>query len=114
MPLRFVIALGYKGEQVRKYLERYHGDLDLTFTTVLNFDGPGSGPGLTMKTCREALSSRDGSSPRDLPFYFVACDTLWEDEKKDGGLCAELHGKQSWAGVKEVKQEESGRYGGCC
>ena len=65
---RFVVALGYKGAQVREYLRLAHPTLNVEFVEVQNFDGAGSGPGKTLLACHKHLQQ---------PFYFVSCDTLW-------------------------------------
>lgn len=70
----FVIAVGYKSGQVRDYLSIAHPGHKFTFVEVTKFEGPGSGPGLSVSYCKEVLSS---------DFYLVCCDTLWiEDIKK--------------------------------
>ena len=52
---RFVIAVGHRADQLRAYIALAHPDRDVTFVTVDNYDGPGSGPGLSVLTCAEAL-----------------------------------------------------------
>ena len=44
----FVIALGYKGEQVKNYLELMHCEINFKFIEVDNFDGNGSGPAYSL------------------------------------------------------------------
>lgn len=63
----FVIATGYKREQVKAYLRMAHRGVKFTFCDVENFAGPGSGPGLSLLACREALQR---------PFYFCPSDSL--------------------------------------
>src|SRR5688572_17427119 len=67
----FVIGLGHLGDQVQTYLEMAHPDTDFKFVRIENYAGPGSGPGLSLLTCKEHLQK---------PFHFVSCDTLWDDE----------------------------------
>lgn len=67
----FVIGLGFLADQVRAYLEIAHPKTNFTFVNVENFAGPGSGPGLSLQRCSSYLQA---------PFYFVSCDTLWEEE----------------------------------
>lgn len=64
---RFVIALGYKGEVLREYLELVHSDRDICFVDVDRYEGPGSGLGYTL-LCAEAQLQE--------PFVFCSCDTL--------------------------------------
>ncbi len=67
---RFVIALGYKGDHVRQYLELAYPSTAFEFVDVPNYDGPGSGLGLTLKLCRPHL---------DEPFVFHANDSIVVD-----------------------------------
>lgn len=67
---RFVIALGYKGGHVRQYLELAYPSTAFEFVEVPNYDGPGSGLGLTLKLCRPHL---------DEPFVFHANDSIVVD-----------------------------------
>lgn len=92
---RFVIALGYKGDQVRNYLMAAYPGFELEFVTIDNFDRPGSGPGYSLKKCQPALGGK--------PFYFVTCDTLVEDN-----IPLDLH--QDWMGVCGVNYAISDRY----
>ena len=46
-------ALGYGGNYVKQYLEITYPERDFTFIEVDNFDGEGSGLGLTMNTCKD-------------------------------------------------------------
>ena len=90
----FVIGLGYLGQQVRQYLQIAHADRQFKFVEVDNFEGPGSGPGYSLLCCRELLQK---------PFYFVSCDTLW-----DNALDFSLN--KNWLGVARVDPVQSDRY----
>jgi dTDP-glucose pyrophosphorylase len=94
MDTEFVVGLGYLHEQVRQYLRIAHPDREITFVDIENFDGPGSGPGLSLSCCRSHLQR---------PFYFVSCDTLW-----DGALPMPLD--HNWLGVAPVPVEQTDRY----
>lgn len=63
----FVIALGHKGHLVREFVELAYPDRKFFFAEVSPFEGPGSGLGLSLLTCKEFLQQ---------PFVFVSCDTL--------------------------------------
>jgi dTDP-glucose pyrophosphorylase len=63
---RFVVAVGHRADQVRAYLGLAHPDREVRFVEVDNYDGPGSGPGLSVLACAEAL---DGE-----PFALAAAD----------------------------------------
>jgi len=90
----FVIGIGYLGEQVRQYLQIAHANRHFTFVAVDNYDGPGSGPGYSLLCCREYLRK---------PFYFVSCDTLWDNE-----LDWSITG--NWLGVARINPSESSSY----
>jgi len=89
----FVIGLGFLKDQVMNYLQIAHPNTKFTFVNVENFDGPGSGPGLSLQCCSRYLQG---------PFYFVSCDTLWE-EKID-------QEPEDWFGVATVPVNESEQY----
>ncbi len=92
---RFVVALGYKGEQVRNYLLAAYPSHEIEFVTIDNYDRPGAGPGYSLKKCQPAVGTK--------PFYFVTCDTLVEDN-----IPLDLH--QDWMGVCGVNYAISDRY----
>jgi len=66
----FVVALGYRGEHIRQYLELAYPDTKIAFVEVDNYDGPGSGLGHTLRLCKECL---------DQEFVFHANDTIVVD-----------------------------------
>ncbi|OGT37070.1 MAG: hypothetical protein A3F11_11630 [Gammaproteobacteria bacterium RIFCSPHIGHO2_12_FULL_37_14] len=90
----FVIGLGYLGEQVRHYLEIAHKDRKFIYQEVDNFDKPGSGPGHSLYCCERHLQKA---------FYFVSCDTLW-DNVLDWDV------NNNWLGVDFVEPEISANY----
>ena len=90
----FVIGLGYLGHQVRQYLQIAHADRKFKFVQVDKFEGLGSGPGYSLLCCRELLKK---------PFYFVSCDTLW-DNTLDFSL------NINWLGVARVDPMQSNHY----
>ncbi len=63
----FVIALGHKGDLVREFIELAYSERRFYFSEVYPFEGPGSGLGLSLLSCREHLQQ---------PFVFISCDTL--------------------------------------
>jgi NDP-sugar pyrophosphorylase family protein len=65
--VNIVIALGYKGNQIRDFLEKTYPDRNFTFVNIDNYDGPGSGLGYTMLQCKDQLQC---------PFIFISNDTL--------------------------------------
>ena len=92
----FIIALGHRGEQVRDYLSLAHPGLSVKFVEVANFEGPGSGPGESLRSCRHELQSG--------PFYFVSCDTLWSDKFTD------FPSDENWMAVSEISPDEAAAY----
>ena len=63
----FVIAVGFKKDQIKDYLTIVYPQRRFIFVEVDNYDGPGSGPGYSLFACRDYLQG---------PFVFTACDTL--------------------------------------
>lgn len=90
----FVIGLGFLGEQVRQYFRIAHPRCTVRFVEVDNYDGPGSGPGYSLLRCRHLLQK---------PFYFVSCDTLWDD-------ALDWEGRNNWLGVSRIDPAESACY----
>ena len=66
----FVIALGHKGHLVREFLALAYPNRRFFFAEVSLFEGPGSGIGLSIQTCKQYLQQ---------PFIFSSCDTLVEE-----------------------------------
>ena len=62
---KFVIGLGYKGEQIRNFLKIAHPNCEFKFVKISPYKGIGSGPGLSLQKCKKYL---------DKPFYFIPCD----------------------------------------
>lgn len=91
---RFVIAVGHLAEQVKTYLLMAHPRLSFTFVEVDNYDGPGSGPGYSTLCCRNELQES---------FFYVSCDTLWEDSSP-------LPTEMSWLGSTFVEENERFAY----
>ena len=63
----FVIALGHKGHLIREFLELAYPQRRFFFAEVEPFEGPSSGLGLSLLTCKQYLQQ---------PFIFISCDTL--------------------------------------
>lgn len=91
----FVVSLGHLGGQVKDYLELAHPDRDFTFVAVDRFEGPGTGPGYSLLQCKPHL---------ERPFYFAACDTLWEGRVEDFGR------EEDWVGTERLPEERTGDY----
>lgn len=63
----FIIALGYKGEELKQYCEITHPQHKFTFVNVDKYEGKDSGPGYSSLQCKEYLQR---------PFYFTVADCL--------------------------------------
>lgn len=62
---KFVIGLGYKGEQIKNFLKIAHPNCKFKFVKIHPYKGIGSGPGLSLLKCKKYLNK---------PFYFIPCD----------------------------------------
>ena len=90
----FVIGLGYKAEQVKSYLKAAHPDKKFEFVKIKNFDGKGSGPGLSLLSCKNHLKE---------PFIFLPCDCIFSDR-------LENLPNENWIGISKVMVNESEQY----
>ncbi len=90
----FVIGLGYYGQQVRDYLTVAYPDRLFHFVNIENFDGPGSGPGFSLLSCKKYLME---------PFYFIPCDCLFDGDFQSVP-------KGNWVGTKRVDPSLSPNY----
>lgn len=68
--VEFVIALGHKGHLIREFLTLAYPHRQFFFAEVSPFEGPDSGLGLSLLTCKQFLQQ---------PFIFISCDTLVEE-----------------------------------
>lgn len=64
---RFIVALGYKGDVLREFLELAYPSRDIICVNVSPYEGDGSGLGYTL-LCAEPWLRQ--------PFVFCSCDTL--------------------------------------
>lgn len=64
---QFVIALGYKGNLIKDFLELAYTEKRFIFVKIDKYEGEGSGLGYTFLKCKEHLQE---------PFIFNSCDTL--------------------------------------
>jgi NDP-sugar pyrophosphorylase family protein/mannose-6-phosphate isomerase-like protein (cupin superfamily) len=63
----FVIALGYKGDSIKKYCEITHPKHKFTFVEIDKYDSETTGPGYSALMCSKHLQK---------PFYFIMGDCL--------------------------------------
>lgn len=90
-----VIAVGYKSEQIKTYMNTVHSDKNITYVDVDNFDKVGSGPGYSLLCCKEELQE---------PFVFTSVDTLVTDDIDIMSI------EENWLGVSLVEKKESLQY----
>ena len=63
---KFVISLGYLGDQVKQYLKIAHPKTNIEYVKIDKFEGPKSGLGLSILKCKKKLQSS---------FIFISCDS---------------------------------------
>lgn len=90
-----VIAVGYKSEQVKSYIKHIFPLRSIKFVDIDNYDGLGSGPGLSLLSCKDYLQS---------PFIFTSADTLIEKSDVFDNF------DENWMGVSHVELEDSKNY----
>lgn len=65
--IEIILPVGYNAEQIKDFVELAHTNRKISFIEVDNWDGPGSGPGYSLISCKEQLQC---------PFIFTSCDTI--------------------------------------
>jgi len=90
-----VVALGHNGALVKEYLTNFYPEYKIIYIDVKNYNNINSGPGPSLLACREVLQR---------PFYFVACDTLWDEN------LALLPTDYDWVGVSRKFNENKEIY----
>ena len=96
--IEIVIAVGYKSEQVKSYVKHTFPRRDIIFVDVENYEGPGSGPGLSLLKCKEHLQT---------PFIFTSADTIVKEHMVFDEL---FEHEENWLGVSHVDMEDSLKY----
>jgi GTP:adenosylcobinamide-phosphate guanylyltransferase/thiamine kinase-like enzyme len=91
--IEIVIAVGYKSEQIKTYLDTVYNERKITYVEVDNYDEVGSGPGYSLLCCKDELQ---------VPFIFTSVDTIVKENIIFGG--------DNWLGVSEVPIENSMDY----
>ena len=93
--IEIVIAVGYKSEQIKTYLNEVYTDRKITYIDVDNYDKSGSGPGYSLLSCKDELQK---------PFIFTSVDTIVEEDVAFNYI------SENWLGVSEVDLSESMNY----
>lgn len=90
--VEIVVALGYKGNLVRDYLQIAHPDRKMTFVDVDPYCGPGSGLGYTVLECESFLQC---------PFVFCTNDALILEKIPPP--------TENWMGFTDIENNENYR-----
>lgn len=69
---RIIVATGYRGEQIRDYLDLAHPGHGITLVPVPDWHRPWGGPGTSLLAARAAAGDDD--------LIFTTCDTLWDPD----------------------------------
>jgi NDP-sugar pyrophosphorylase family protein len=93
----FVIALGYKSDIVKQYLQITHPNSKFIYIDTKHY-GQGYGPGYAVLQCKEELQD---------PFFFVSCDTI--AERHDSLSFGDVIDK-NWIGVSDIDFSDVDKY----
>lgn len=93
--VEIVIALGYKGNLVRNYVDMAHSDRKIQYVEISPFEGPGSGLGFTILQCKKFLQC---------PFVFCPNDTIVIEDipppSKNWAAYAEIENNEHYRALK--------------
>ena len=87
--IEIIIPVGYKKETIKTFLNTNYPKRMITYVDVVNWHGPGSGPGYSLLCCKKYLQS---------PFVQVAADTLVAEDIP--------FPNKNWIGVAKVSNTE--------
>ena len=93
--VEIVIAVGYKSNQIKTYMDLVHSDKKITYVDVDNYEDVGSGPGYSLLCCKDELQE---------PFVFTSVDTLVGDDINFMSI------NENWLGIASVDRHESLSY----
>ena len=88
--IEIVVALGYKGDYVRQFLEIAYPNRNFTFENINNYDKKGSGLGHTLLCCKKHLQNE---------FIFIVNDLIITDEIPS---LQKMAGLSNWIGYSDV------------
>ena len=91
---KFIIGIGFNGDQVKSFLKISHPENDFTFVKIKKYQGEGSGPGYSLFCCRKYLQQ---------PFYFISCDTIINNKIPSNV-------KDNWLGVNKFNIKQNSKY----
>jgi choline kinase/mannose-6-phosphate isomerase-like protein (cupin superfamily) len=87
-----IIAVGYLKDQVIEYVKLNHGKRKIKFIDVDPYMGEGSGPALSIESCRKELQR---------PFYFCVSDFYTEEKIQNINFS-----KKNWISLKDTNIPE--------
>jgi len=90
-----IIAVGYKADQIKTYINEIHPTRNITFVDVDNYDGKNSGPGYSLLCCESYLQE---------PFVFTSIDTIIEEDYPY------MECTYDWIGASEINEDCSNKY----
>ena len=93
--IEIVIAVGYKSEQIKSYMDEVHSNRKITYITIDNYNEPGSGPGYSLLSCKDELQC---------PFIFTSVDTIVKEDTQFNFL------GENWLGVSNIDIDDSLNY----
>jgi len=88
--IELVIPVGYNASQLKDFIDMAHPTRKITFVDIENWEGPGSGPGLSLLQCKPHLNC---------PFIFTSCDTIVLEDIPEP--------RRNWIGVSTVSDSEN-------
>ncbi len=95
---KVIIAIGHKGDIVKEFLLTFYSQYDFTFINVDDYLSPNAGPAYSLSKCHDFLQE---------PFYFISCDTIWDQKLKD------LPTDMNWLGTSSKYSTEKKVYCNC-
>jgi len=87
--VEIVVAVGHKGQMVKNYLQMAHSDRQIKCIDIINYNGQGSGLGLTLLDCMHELQC---------PFIFCPNDTVILEEVPEPS--------HNWVGYAEIENNQ--------
>ena len=93
--IEIVVAVGYKSEQIKTYMDEVHSNRKITYITIDNYNEPGSGPGYSLLSCKDELQC---------PFIFTSVDTIVKEDTQFNFL------GENWLGVSDIDIDDSLNY----
>jgi len=93
--VEIVIAVGYKSEQIKTYLNNIYENRKITYVDVNKYEGLGSGPGYSLLQCEKELQC---------PFIYTAADTIIDVDYTFTTV------NENWIGIAEISEEYSNYY----